>query len=64
MVYHSMPQRSARSITANTNHPPQDPPGPLIHIQFEEMATQSQIDRVEKLDLQISLLMAKYGVSI
>ncbi len=28
MIYSHKPQRSGRSITANTNNPPQDPPSP------------------------------------
>ena len=66
MVYHSMPQRSARSITANTNHPPQDPPPTTssILVQLEKMVTESQINRINYLEQQISFLMIKYGVTI
>jgi len=65
MPIHGLPQRSARSITANSNHTPQDPPGPpTLPLHIEEMATQSQMDRVYYVEQQITLLMTKYGVTI
>ena len=31
MIYSHKPQRSGRSITSNTNNPPQDPPPKIVH---------------------------------
>jgi hypothetical protein len=42
LIYSHKPQRSGRSITANTNNPPQDPPPPPDSIISESQITESQ----------------------
>lgn len=52
MIYSHKPQRSGRSIHANTNNPPQDPPAPplkLVQMQKLESTIQQQKVQITKL---------------
>lgn len=43
MIYSHKPQRSGRSIQANTNNPPQDPPPPPENIILETIIPEAKV---------------------
>ena len=56
MIYSHKPQRSGKSIQANTNNPPQDPPPPniLTEIPIKDTIDTIPVDTIPvSLDLQI-----------
>jgi len=64
LIYSHKPQRSGRSISANTNNPPQDPPPKPIELQLESKYQIQQVKIEGLLEIQKSyeLLKSDYDI--